>query len=191
MTTRCSTGRRAALAAGAALLAATMPASGHVTVQPGEAVAGSYVRAALAVTHGCNGSPTVALKVEIPEGVMSAKPQMKPGWQAEVHKRALTTPLPGPHGKPITEVVDEVSWHGGPLPDSLFDTFGLLLKLPDKPGTTLYLPTVQTCEQGEMDWAETPAGADGHLQRPAPAIRLKAKLETGTGAPAETGMHSH
>lgn len=163
-----------ALASGCVLVAGTLPASGHVTVKPGAAPAGSYVQAMLAVTHGCGGSPTVALRVKIPDGVVSVKPQMKPGWTVDIRKRALTAPQAGPHGSTITEVVDEVMWRGGPLPDRLFDTFGLLMKLPDAAGTTLYLPAVQECEQGELRWVEVPSEKGGHLHSPAPAIRLEA-----------------
>jgi len=49
-----------------------------------------------------------------------------------------------------------VIWHGGPLPVDEFDTFGLLMKLPNNP-TTLYFRTVQDCQKGSTRYTNTPA----------------------------------
>jgi uncharacterized protein YcnI len=116
------------------------------------------------------------LRIKVPDGVMSAKPQMKPGWTVEIKKKHLDAPQPGLHGRVINDVVDEVVWHGGPLPDSLYDTFGLVVKLPDPPGN-LYFPAVQECEKGVTRWIEIPAAGQSSdaLHEPAPFIRLKPK----------------
>lgn len=150
-------------------------ASAHVTVQPAEADAGKYSQIAFTVPHGCAGSATVALRVKMPDGVSSVKPQMKPGWTVEIRKKKLDAPLQTSHGRTVTETVDEVSWRGGPLPDDLFDTFGLVMKLPDTPGKPLYFPAVQECEQGVTRWIEIPAAgqAPAALHEPAPAVRLR------------------
>jgi uncharacterized protein YcnI len=147
----------------------------HVTVQPTEAMAGSYLHMDLSVPHGCKGSSTVSLRVKIPDGVLSVKPQMKPGWSVDIKKKALDVPQSNGHGQMISEVVDEVTWRGGPLPDSLYDTFGLVLKLPDTPGQNLYFPAVQECEKGVSRWIELPVAGQSaeRLQEPAPFIRLK------------------
>src|SRR4029078_10451568 len=57
-----------------------LPASAHISVQPKEASADSYFQLAFSVPHGCDGSATVALRVKMPDGIISTKPQMKPGW---------------------------------------------------------------------------------------------------------------
>ncbi|MPZ59498.1 MAG: DUF1775 domain-containing protein [Rhizobiales bacterium] len=152
-------------------------AAAHVTANPNEAAADSFFRAFLRVPHGCEGSSTVALRVKIPEGLISVKPQMKPGWTIEIKMRKLDQPIDAGHGRMITETVDEVAWRGGPLPDAYFDEFGLSMKLPAKPGETLYFPTVQECERGVHRWIEIPAaGQKWHeLDQPAPFIRLMEK----------------
>jgi len=159
------------------LVLAASAASAHVTVQPNEAVAGGYFQAAFSVAHGCDGRATVAVRVKLPDGVLSVKPQMKPGWSVEVKTRKLEGNLPALHGKTITETVDEVAWRGGPLPDNLYDTFGLMMKLPDTPGKPLYFPVVQECEQGVHRWIEIPATGQNRddLREPAPVVRLKPK----------------
>jgi uncharacterized protein YcnI len=152
-------------------------ANAHVTMQPAEATAGGYVQTAFSVAHGCEGSPTVAVRIKLPEGVLSVKPQQKPGWSVETKMRKLEGPLPSLHGRTIQETVDEVTWRGGNLPDNLFDTFGLVMKLPDAAGQPLYFPVVQECEKGVHRWIEIPSDGQGRdeLREPAPLLRLKAK----------------
>lgn len=164
-------------AAGMAAALVAGPALAHVTLQPSEAVAGNYFQTALSVPHGCDGSGTVAVRIKIPDGVLSVKPQFKPGWTVEIKTRKIEGEQPKLHGKTITETVDEVSWRGGPLPDSLYDTFGLVMKLPDAAGKTLYFPVVQECEKGVHRWIELPAAgqANDGLKEPAPGLRLKPK----------------
>jgi uncharacterized protein YcnI len=152
-------------------------AQAHVTVQPADAPVNSYAHLVFTVPHGCNGSATTALRIRLPDGILSAKPQMKPGWTVDIKNRKLDAPAQGPHGKSVTDVVEEVAWRGGPLPDNLYDTFGLIVRLPDKAGQTLYFPVVQECEQGVERWIEIPSAGAGSdkLRSPAPMVHLKAK----------------
>lgn len=162
------------LFASALLLAAAATAHAHVTANPNEAPADSYFRTAFRVGHGCAGSPTTAVRVKIPGGVTAAKPQVKPGWAIEIKLRKLETPVDAGHGRTVTEVVDEIAWRGGPLPDAYFDEFGLSLRLPAGAGRVLYFPIVQECEQGVHRWIEIPAQGQqwDDLREPAPFIRL-------------------
>ena len=61
-----------------ALLAAA-PAVAHVTLEGKQAPVGSYYKAVFAVPHGCAGSATTKIRVQIPEGVIGVKPMPKPG----------------------------------------------------------------------------------------------------------------
>jgi len=157
-------------------LAATA-AHAHVTLAPDKARADAMIEARFAVPHGCEGAATVALRIRIPEGVTSVKPQMKAGWRVEIKRRNLAQPVKGEHGRTLTDVVEEVSYTGGPLPDELYDDFNLRLRLPDTPGRVLYFPVVQECEKGVSRWIEIPGpGKDhGELRTPAPALILLPK----------------
>lgn len=166
----------AAAAAGASLaLAITAGALAHVTVNPGEAPANSYARLDFRVGHGCEGSPTTSVRIQIPEGVTSVRPQLKPGWENEIVVGPLAEPYES-HGELITEGVTEVTWSGGELSDDYFDDFGLSVRLPDLPGETLYFPVIQECVDGEIAWIQVPAeGDDGaELDEPAPGLLLVA-----------------
>lgn len=82
-----------------ALLAALVPvlappAGAHTVADPHSGPAGRTLRTSFRVTHGCKGSPTVALTIRMPAGVISAKPMPKAGWKVEVKTEPLQTPVP-------------------------------------------------------------------------------------------------
>jgi hypothetical protein len=149
-------------------------AMAHVVFSEQKAESGSYYTGFLRVGHGCGDSPTVALRVTIPEGVVSAKPQPKPGWTLKIDKVPLAKPILGEGGAQITERVAAITWTGL-LPVDQFDEFGLSLKLPSTAGP-LYFPTVQRCQKGENAWTTIPQSpAQWHREsRPAPMLLLQA-----------------
>jgi uncharacterized protein YcnI len=167
--------RAGLLVAIAAALAASS-ANAHITLETHEATIGSSYKAVFAVPHGCAGSATVKIRVQIPEGVIGVKPMPKPGWNVEAieGKYASEYDL---HGSKISQGAREVVWSGGNLPDRNYDEFVLIGFLTDglKPNTMLYFPTVQECEQGVSRWIDIPAegGVDhGHDRSPAPGVKL-------------------
>ena len=165
--------RRSSLSGLAAALLATSPAAAHVVLSQARAPAGSYYTAYLRVGHGCAGSATTALRVEIPAELPMVRPQPKPGWTLKIEHARLAQPVRGEGGRMQTERVSAITWSGGPLPDDQWDEFGVYAKLPARTGP-LYLPAVQTCVQGEERWTDTPApgGPPQRLAHPAPVVTL-------------------
>jgi uncharacterized protein YcnI len=163
--------------AAAALGAATASAQAHATLETRQAPADSYYKAVLKVPHGCEGSPTLVVKVSLPTGTSSVKPMPKPGWDLKIVRTRLAQPIRQSHGREITERVSEVHWSGGRLLDEHYDEFVIQVKLPDTPGETLYFPTVQECEKGVHRWIEIPAPgkARGDTKEPAPHVTLTPK----------------
>jgi uncharacterized protein YcnI len=149
-------------------------ADAHVTLENTQAPTNSYYKATFSVPHGCEGTPTVRLRIRIPDGITSVKPQPKIGWELAITKEKLEKPMVIEHGVTITEIVREVSWSGGRLPDEYFDQFAMQVKLPDAPNTTMYFPAVQECEKGVHRWIEIPeAGKTARdYKEPAPSVRL-------------------
>lgn len=176
------------LSAAALTLVASLPVMAHVTADPALAEPDSYFRTALRVPHGCGSSPTTAIRVGIPDGVVSVRPQAKPGWQVAIETRKLAQPVEIGHGQKTDTLVSTVSWSGGKLPNEQFDKFGLVMKLPNQPGAQLWLPVVQTCETGETRWDQIPAaGQSAHdLPRPAALIRV-----ADAGKPVMLAQHNH
>lgn len=153
---------------------AAVPAFAHITAHPDNGVADSFFETKFQVPHGCDGSPTVAVRVKIPDDVTTVKPQMKPGWNVSIKMHKLDKPNTGEGGQTITETVDEVDWRGGPLPDNLYDEFGLVMKLPPGAGKTIYFPVVQECQQGVHRWINIPAAGQkwNRIREPAPFVML-------------------
>jgi periplasmic copper chaperone A len=157
------------------------PAGAHVTLENKQASISSYYKAVFAVPHGCAGSPTVRLRVQIPEGVIGVKPMPKSGWTVETVKGKYAVEYEH-HGRKFSEGVKEVVWSGGKLADDNYDEFIVATFLTGglKPNTTLYFPIVQECEQGVSRWIDIPkegqgggGGARGHdSSSPAPGLKL-------------------
>jgi periplasmic copper chaperone A len=163
------------LFAASALALVATGAHAHVTLENQQATIGSTYKAVLRVPHGCEGSPTIAIRVQIPNGVIGIKPMPKPGWTLEtvVDK---DTKLSGEHG--AAPAVKEVKWSGGKLLDAHYDEFVLRGTLSEAltPGM-LYFPVVQECEKGVDRWIEIPADGKsaGDYKKPAPGLRLLPK----------------
>ena len=173
-----------ALGAGALLaLAAPVTAQAHVTVTPGSTAAGAYTVLTFSSAHGCEGSPTTAFTVDIPEGVMSVAPTVKPGWTVEKIMVELDEPIDDGHGNEITERVGQVVYTAGtPLADGYRDTLEIQLRLPDDAdGERLEFPVLQTCEVGETAWNESPAADGSEPEHPAPAIEVTEAEGAGDG----------
>ena len=98
------------LAAGALL---ALPAAAHITLDPTAAAAGSYVRAALRVPHGCAGAATTRVTLDLPEGIYSAKPMPKPGWRLTIERRRLPR-RSQPAWREIEEEVGRITWEAAP-----------------------------------------------------------------------------
>lgn len=162
------------LAASAALYA--LPAFAHVTLEQQQAVAGATAKVTFRVPHGCAGAPMTTFKVLIPDGVTGVKPMPKAGWQLRTVKAKLDAPIAGDHGASITEVVREVIWSGGNLPDDFYDEFVLRGSMPVDAGT-IYFPAVQECAKAAERWIEVPAAGQGSgdLKMPAPRLQIVPK----------------
>ncbi len=149
----------------------------HIVLTEPKAIAGSYYKATLRVGHGCNGSSTTGLVVQIPAGFQGAKPQPKVGWTVATRKAKLAQSY-NSHGKTVTDDVVELRWTAASkdsvLPDEQFDEFAFMGRLPDQAGP-LWVKVLQTCEQGKNDWSETPASGKSSrgLKSPAPLLDVQ------------------
>lgn len=72
-------------------------AQAHADLEQKTVESNAYYKAVMKIGHGCNGKNTNSVIIEIPEGVESAKPTPKAGWDLEVVKGKLKKPYQ-PHG---------------------------------------------------------------------------------------------
>ncbi|MFE5410032.1 YcnI family protein [Microbacterium sp. NPDC056569] len=183
-TPRSSRTRRVAIgvAAGLALaIGAPLAASAHVHVTPETASAGGTETLTFSFSHGCDGSPTTALAIDIPEGVGNATPVVQGGW-------TITREL-GSAGVP-TRVVYTADT---PVEDGLKAAVAMdVLFTEGAADTTLPFPVTQTCAEGETAWTQLAEdGEDPHdLDAPAPLVAVGAvadDAEAGHGDAAADG----
>jgi uncharacterized protein YcnI len=157
---------------------AVSSASAHITLENRQATIGAGYKAVFAVPHGCAGSATVKIRVQIPEGVIAVKPMPKPGWNLEVVKGKYAAAYDF-HGAKSSEGVKEVVWSGGKLSDDNYDEFVISTFLTGglKPNIMLYFPVVQECEQGVSRWIDIPEEGHGAHEgkSPAPGVKLMPK----------------
>src|SRR2546423_6745472 len=103
-----------------ALLAPVRPAGAQIVLSQPSFEAGQNYAAFFKVERGCEGSPTTALSVQIPDGVIVLDTPPKPGWTVSAKRDK---------GR-----VAGVTWRGK-LAAKDADQFGLFVKLPAKPAT--------------------------------------------------------
>ncbi|WP_162893317.1 YcnI family protein [Microbacterium halotolerans] len=168
------------------MVLAPAAASAHIAVEPdGAPVAGTTRNLAFAIGHGCDGSPTTSIEIELPaEGISGVKPVVQAGWDIEIAND-------GDAGRPsaVTFTPDE------PVSDEMRAEVVLNVGLLSDASGTIAFPVEQTCEEGSLAWDEIAEdGQDPHdLELPAPVLEIEAADEaadggmSGHGDPAESG----
>lgn len=145
------------------LVASAGPAAAHVTVSSDTTEPGEYALLAFSVPHGCAGSPTTEVEIELPiEGIGPVTPSVNPAWEVNRVRDDNDN---------VTAVVYTAS---DPLAADLRDSFEVsTLILPNATGELVF-PVVQRCEQGQEIWDEVAAtDEDPHdLDHPAPFLTI-------------------
>ncbi|QIG38180.1 DUF1775 domain-containing protein [Microbacterium sp. 4R-513] len=157
------------LVAGAALaMAAPLAASAHVHVDPATAEAGTPQTLTFSFAHGCEGSPTSAIVIDIPETVATTTPVSQGGWTIQ---RDL-----GPDEQPtrVTFTADTSVESGIQASVALVITFSEEAAYSD-----VAFPVTQECVTGSTAWTEVATdGADPEtLEAPAPVVAVGAVAE--------------
>lgn len=154
--TRTASGAAVALGAGAVLaLVPALSASAHVTASASSTAAGSYTVVTFSVPHGCDGSPTIGIEIEIPDTVRSVTPTVNPSWSIATTTAPLEGAVADDHGEAVSERLASVVYtaNGDGLPDGYRDTVALSLQLPDgDAGDVIAFPVTQTCAEGTAEW---------------------------------------
>ena len=136
---------------------------------------GQTVRLSITIEHGCNGSPTTALRAILPEGLIVTNVFAADRFNVETQKVQFQRSWSGPQGS-VSEGIKEVLWSGVIVADKKRGEFPLeLFVSSDLPlGQTLAVPVIQNCENGSQSWIEqaaTPEAQD-QLKSPAPLLRV-------------------
>jgi len=140
------------------LLAAMAPmlAAAHVSLETPIAEPGVAYQGVLRVGHGCDGSPTTALKMRLPAGFADARALPKVGWTIEAKAGVVSW----------TAAAKDVV-----LPPNQRGEFPFTVTAPRKPGNE-WVKVLQTCEKGTQDWADVPATGTSTAGMKTPAMLL-------------------
>jgi uncharacterized protein YcnI len=160
-------------AAGVALaVGVPLAASAHVHVDPGTASAGSTETLTFASSHGCDGSPTTAFVIDIPDGVGNATPIAQGGWtiSRELGADGVPTQITFTSDVPVEDGIKTTV-----ALDALFDESAA--------DTSIAFPVTQLCVEGENAWTEVAEeGQDPHdLESPAPVVEVGPVAAEGDG----------
>ncbi len=161
----------------AALLIATPTlAFAHATLEVKQATLKASYKAVMRIGHGCEGTATLKVRIQVPEGYINVKPMPKAGWKMETVVGKYAKEYATEHVK-LTEGVKEVIWTGKLL-DAHYDEFVLTGTIDGSvaPNSTMWFPTVQECEKGFNRWIEIPAAgkSPSDYKEPAPGLRVVA-----------------
>jgi len=141
---------------------AAAAALGHVEIAPDAIPTDSTRTVTFTIPHGCAGSPTTRLAIRFPAAVETVEPRPAPTWTSEVRREA--------DGGTV------VTWSGGTIADGERGVFRVRLRVAADAGEAIFLPAVQTCEEGRYRWIQVPSEGEaaGDLATPAPRLALLA-----------------
>lgn len=132
-------------------------ASAHVTVKPGEVGIGERLNFVVSVPTE-EVDPTVQVRLVIPEGVESVRPNAKSGWKIELKKT----------GEGDNMRVSEIIWSGGQIPAEQRDEFVFSAQAPSA-ATMLVWKAYQTYGDGDVvAWDNDPAVVEEYTKNNPP-----------------------
>ncbi|MGW7523560.1 YcnI family copper-binding membrane protein [Streptomyces sp. NPDC054783] len=199
----------AAGTAGTAVLALSVPAFAHVSVQPeGAAAKGGYAVVDFKVPNERDNASTTKVEVDFPADhpLASVMPQPVAGWHVQVTKTKPAKPLTM-HGEKIDEAVTRVIWSavdGKGIQPGYFQKFPLSLGALPENTDQLVFKALQTYSDKEVvRWIEVPQAGQDEPENPAPVLQLSAatddrhgtaedasdKAATTTAADSGSGSH--
>jgi uncharacterized protein YcnI len=169
--TRMTLGASAALSAGLLLaIAVPLSASAHVTIDPGQAAAGSYALVSVKVPNESETATTNRVELQLPTDTPFTSVSYVPvaGWTAELVRSTLPAPVEVGETT-ITEAVTSVVWTAQPgseIESGQLRVFPVSLGAVPDVGSVV-LPALQGYTDGTtVAWTDTADDAD----HPAPVL---------------------
>ncbi|MGW1168333.1 YcnI family copper-binding membrane protein [Streptomyces sp. NPDC002550] len=183
----------AAGVAGTAVLALSVPAFAHVSVQPeGAAAKGGYAVVDFKVPNERDNASTTRIEVSFPADhpLASVMPEPVVGWNVQVTKSKLDKPLTM-HGEKIDEAVTKVTWtaaDGKGIQPGYFQKFPLSLGALPENTDHLVFKAIQTYSNKEVvRWIEVPQAGQDEPENPAPVLELSAATDDHHGTASAAG----
>jgi uncharacterized protein YcnI len=160
-----------------------VPAFAHVTVDPTTAPKGGQVALGFRVANERPDASTTQVQIFFPTDhpILQVAPQSIRGWQDKVTTRHLASPVATPDG-PVSDVVSEVDWSGGPIAPGHFQEFQILATGLPTDTDQLVFKALQTYSNGDVvRWIDPVTAGQPDPDHPTPVLKLSA---IGSGVPA-------
>ncbi|CAL9520759.1 putative protein YcnI [Streptomyces sp. enrichment culture] len=163
--------------AASAVLALSVPAFAHVTVQPeGTAAKGGYAIVDFRVPNERDNAATIKLEVSFPADhpLTSALPVPVDGWDVKVTKAELDKPVDS-HGEKITEAVSKITWtaKGDGIEPGYLQKFPVSVGQLPEDADELVFKAIQTYDNKDVvRWIEVPQEGQEEPDSPAPVLTL-------------------
>ncbi len=138
-------------------IAMASPVFAHNALDLKEAYAGYSTPMTLSVNHGCKASPVTGLRIKVPDGITDAKAAFDPNWTVEYKMRKLDKPIVA-HGRPVSEVVDEIIWKDSakPLSADGWYPFQFRMTIPETPNKVLHVKAITVCTDSTDAYIDMP-----------------------------------
>ncbi len=144
------------------------PGFAHVTVKPSEVGVGERVNFAVSVPTE-EDTPTVQVRLVIPNGLQSVRPNVKPGWNIEIKTKpegmkddTVNT------GEEAPRLVTEIIWSGGSIPADQRDEFMFSAQVPAEEAVIAW-KAYQTYSNGDVvAWENDPNIVAEHTENNPP-----------------------
>ncbi|RVU27210.1 DUF1775 domain-containing protein [Streptomyces antnestii] len=185
--------------AASAVLALSVPAFAHVTVQPeGAAAKGGYAVVDFKVPNERDDAATTKVEVNFPTDhpLASVMPEPVPGWTAEVTKSKLAKPLEM-HGEKIDHAVSKVTWTADGsgkdkgIQPGYFQKFPLSIGALPEDTDQLVFKAIQTYDNKQVvRWIEPQEKGQAEPENPAPTLELTAATADHHGGAGADGATS-
>lgn len=153
-----------------------LPASAHVSINPGEAPKGSYGVFAFRVPNESDTASTTKIEVQMPSDhpIASVRTTDQDGWKATVVKAKPKKELKN-HGEAVEEVVTKITWEGGTIEPGKYAEFHVSMGALPEDAEMLEFKALQTYSDGEVvSWIETTEEGGEEPEHPAPTLSLLA-----------------
>lgn len=144
-------------------------ARAHVSIVSGPGFANTTQEITFGVGHGCAGADTYRVRIEIPADVLSVRPMRSDFGKVSVEKDTAGTITAVSWQKPDADALDA---------DLAYYKLVVRLKVPNKPFTTYFFKSQQTCRAMDgtlstVGWTMLPTDPvvdGGSTDEPAPAL---------------------
>lgn len=152
------------------LCSAPSVSDAHITVVSGPGFANTTQEITFGVAHGCAGTDTYGVRIEMPPGIASARPARSDFGKVKVEKDAAGNVTAVAWQKPDPEALDA---------DIAYYKLVIRLKVPDLAFRTVYFLAHQTCRAADgtlsvVDWVGLPTDppVESGASAPEPAAAL-------------------